>query len=93
MLQLISAGLQWFLDGVYIRMPTVSDQRLNITVRLRDTSSALLTTGNYTFVQVSHAEVSHASVACLREKAPPRLCKASHASNIVSHTLFAQSSQ
>lgn len=62
-LQLISAGLQWFLDGVYIGMPTVSDQRLNITVRLRDTSSALLTTGNYTFVQVSHAEVAHTSVA------------------------------
>lgn len=51
-LQLISAGLQWFLDGVYIGMPTVSDPRLNITVTLRDTTSTLLTTGNYTFVQV-----------------------------------------
>lgn len=51
-LQLISAGLQWFLDGVYIGMPTVNDPQIYITVTLRDTASALLTTGNYTFVQV-----------------------------------------
>ena len=41
-MQLISAGLTWFLDGVYL------------TVRLRDTTSALLTTGDYTLVQVSY---------------------------------------
>ncbi|DBA74582.1 TPA: hypothetical protein ACH3X2_009454 [Trebouxia sp. C0005] len=50
--QLISAGLTWFLDGVYISLPSTAAESLNITVRLRDTSSALLTTGDYTQVQV-----------------------------------------
>jgi len=51
-LQLISAGLTWFLDGVYISLPTTAAESLNITVRLRDTTSTLLTTGDYTQVQV-----------------------------------------
>ncbi|DBB14474.1 TPA: hypothetical protein ACH3X3_004761 [Trebouxia sp. C0006] len=50
--QLISAGLTWFLDGVYISLPTTAAESLNITVRLRDTTSTLLTTGDYTQVQV-----------------------------------------
>lgn len=53
-MQLISAGLTWFLDGVYLTMPTTAAQSLNVTVRLRDTTSALLTTGDYTLVQVSY---------------------------------------
>ncbi len=57
--QLISAGLTWFLDGVYLTMPTTTAQSLNVTVRLRDTTSTLLTTGDYTLVQVSECpEVS-----------------------------------
>ncbi|KAL0035306.1 hypothetical protein WJX77_000193 [Trebouxia sp. C0004] len=50
--QLISAGLTWFLDGVYISLPTTAVESLSITVRLRDTTSALIATGNYTQVQV-----------------------------------------
>jgi len=58
-LQLISAGLTWFLDGVYISLPTTAAESLNITVRLRDTTSTLLTTGNYTQVQVGLCCLTH----------------------------------
>lgn len=58
-LQLISAGLTWFLDGVYISLPTTAAESLNITVRLRDTTSALLTSGDYTQVQVGLCYLAH----------------------------------
>lgn len=51
-MQLISAGLTWFLEGVYISVPTTAAESLNITVVLVDTTSTLLSTGNYTQVQV-----------------------------------------
>ena len=52
MLQLISAGLQWFLDGVYISTPTTSSPSLSINVNLVDTANTPLATGSYTQVQV-----------------------------------------
>lgn len=51
-MQLISAGLTWFLDGVYVTVPTTAYHSLNVTVRLRDAASNLLTTGAYSQVQV-----------------------------------------
>lgn len=51
-LQLISAGLTWFLDGVYVSLPTTASRSLKVTVRLRDATSKLLTTGTYSRVQV-----------------------------------------
>ena len=51
-MQLISARLTWFLDGVYVTLPTPTARSLNVTVRLRDTTSNLLTTANFTQVQV-----------------------------------------
>ena len=52
-LQLISAGLTWFLDGVYVTLPTTTTNSLSVTVSLRDTTSTLLADGRYTRVQVS----------------------------------------
>ena len=51
-MQLISAGLTWFLDGVYVTVPTSASHSLNVTVRLRDAASNLLTSGAYSQVQV-----------------------------------------
>lgn len=51
-MQLISAGLTWFVDGVYVTVPTAASRSLKVTVRLRDAASNLLTTGSYSQVQV-----------------------------------------
>ena len=51
-LQLISARLQYFLQGVFITLPTASSQALNITVRLYDTASNLVNTSAGIQVQV-----------------------------------------
>ena len=51
-LQLISARLQYFLQGVFISLPTASSQALNITVRLYDTASNLVNTSAGIQVQV-----------------------------------------
>lgn len=51
-MQLISAGLTWFLDGVFVTLPTAATRSLKVTVRLRDATSNLLTTGTYSQVQV-----------------------------------------
>lgn len=65
MLQLISAGLQWFLDGVYISTPTTSTPSLSINVKLVDTANTPLATGSYTQVQVRHPPSTAVTVSCL----------------------------
>lgn len=37
---------------MYVTLPTLTARSLNVTVRLRDTTSSLLTTGTFTQVQV-----------------------------------------
>ncbi len=51
-LQLISARLQYFLQGVFVTLPTAGSQALNITVRLYDTASNLVNTSAGIQVQV-----------------------------------------
>ena len=52
--QMISAELQWFLGGVFVTYPAPGNSQLNITVRLLDANSALLSSNNNTRVQVSY---------------------------------------
>ena len=88
--QLISAGLTWFLDGVYITPPNVTSQNLYISVRLRDTTSTLLTTGNYTLVQVSF--LTCACSRLLLAPAPDMIASSwccTEANDICAHALLA----
>ncbi|KAL3148640.1 hypothetical protein ABBQ38_014063 [Trebouxia sp. C0009 RCD-2024] len=69
--QLISARLTWFLDGVYVTLPTPTARSLNVTVRLRDTTSNLVTTGAFTQVQIPSEDTTNScTVSCSHSVLP-----------------------
>lgn len=51
-MQLIGAGLQYFLGGVVLTMPTLAVPQLQIAVTLYDQSSTLVASNTSVLVQV-----------------------------------------